>query len=184
MNDQLLWQSDIVDWEKISVDSYKFVLKQANERLSEVIEESQAITKRGMTILLSHIAALSGILGYLFSDKSRIGHERGWAIVIICVIASLSIYTFYLLLQLIYPKVFFNRGSPPKEIFFKDVFDGLTEEEGLKSVLFDEVIRIQDRIERMEKENSKRIAPYKTALRISLLFIAIALFAIVKTIYS
>jgi hypothetical protein len=184
MNNELIWQSDIVDWEKISVDAYKFVLTQANERLSEVIEESQAITKRGMTILLSHITALSGILGYLFSDKSRIGHERGWAIIFICIIAALSIYAFSMLFRLIYPKVFFNRGSPPKEIFFKEVFDGLTEEEGLKSVLFDEVIRIQDRIERMEKENAVRIIPYKIALRISLLFIAIALFIIIKTIYN
>jgi hypothetical protein len=48
--------------------------------------------------------------------------------------------------KLIYPKVFFNRGSPPKEIFFKDVFDGLIEEEGLKSILFDEVMNTrQDR---------------------------------------
>jgi hypothetical protein len=76
--------------------------------------------------------------------------------------------------KLIYPKVFFNRGSPPKEIFFKDVFDGLIEEEGLKSILFDEVIRIQDRIERMEWDNNIRITPYKRALQISLLFIAIA----------
>ena len=137
-----------------------------------------------MTILLSHITALSGILGYLFSERSRISHERGWAIIFIGLLAALSIYTFGILFTLIYPKVFFNRGSPPKEIFFKAVFEGLTEEEGLKSVLFDEVIRIQDRIERMEKENGIRIIPYKRALRISLFFIAIAIFIIIKTIYN
>ncbi len=64
MNNELLWQSDIVDWEKKNEkDSYRFVIEQANERLNEVIEESQAITKRGMTILLSHGTALSGVMG-------------------------------------------------------------------------------------------------------------------------
>ncbi len=155
MNNELLWQSDIVDWEKISADSYKFVIEQANERLNEVLEESHSITRRGMTILLSHLTALSGILGYLFSDKSRINHERGLTIIFVCIMASLSIYAFDLLFRLIYPRILFYKGSPPKEIFFKEVFDGLSEEEGLRSILFDEVVRIQDRIERIEKENNK-----------------------------
>lgn len=184
MNNELLWQSDIADWEKISADSYRFVIEQANERLNEVIEESQAITKRGMTILLSHGTALSGVMGYLFSEKSKINHERGWGILVICIMSLLSIWAFSLLIRLIYPKVSFNRGSPPKEIFFKDVFDGLTEEEGLRSIMFDEVVRMQIKIERMEKENNKRIRPYKMALNISLIFIAFAIFMIVKTIYN
>ncbi len=97
----------------------------------------------------------------------------------------LSIWAFSLLRSgWIYPKVSFNRGSPPKEIFFKYVFDGLTEEEGLRSIMFDEVVRMQIKIERMEKENNKRIRPYKMALNISLIFIAFAIFMIVKTIYN
>jgi hypothetical protein len=184
MHDQLIWQSDIVDWEKISVDSYKFVLKQANEQLNEALEEPHSITKGGRAILLSHITALSGILGYLFSDKSRINHERGWTIIFISVMASLSIYTFDLLFRLLYPRVLFYKGSPPKEIFFKEVFEGLSEEEGLKSLLFDEVVRMQNKIERMEDENTKRIIRYKRALNISLLFVAISIIMIVKTIYT
>jgi hypothetical protein len=183
MHNTLIWKSDVVDWEKIAVDAYRFILDQAKERLNEVIEESHAITKRGMTILLSHIAALSGILGYLFSDKSKIHHENVFTIIFACCIALLSIYAFSLLFRLIYPKDIFYKGSPPKEIFSKEAFDGLSEMEGLKSVLFDEVVRMQDKIERMEKSNTQRIALYSTALRISLLFIAVAIFMIVKTIY-
>ncbi len=117
-----MWQSDIADWEKIAVDSYKFVLKQANERLNEVLEESHSITRRGMAILLSHITALSGILGYLFSDKSRINHERGLAIIFICVMALISIYTFELLFRLIYPRIlFYKEQSTQRRSFSKDV---------------------------------------------------------------
>ncbi|HMH20409.1 MAG TPA: hypothetical protein VK563_01475 [Puia sp.] len=182
--DRLVWESDVVDWEKIGVDAYKFVIEQAKERLTEVIEESHAITKSGMTVLLCHIAALSGILGYVFSEKSRITHERGLTIVLAILIASLSIYVFSLLLKLIYPKNVFFKGSPPKEIFFKEVFEGWTEQEGLKNILLNEVERIQDKIERLEESNKKRFSRYRRTLKISLFFIIIAILIIVKTIYT
>lgn len=184
MDHYLIWESDVADWEKIAVDSYRFVIDQAKEHLDEVIDESQTITKRGMAILLAHISALSGLLGYLFSDKSKLRHEDSFTIVFACCIAVLSIYTFGLLLRLIYPKDVFFKGSPPREIFFKETFDGLSEQEGLKSVLFDEVVRLQDKIERMGKSNKKRFLQYKTALKISLFFIAVVIFIIVKTIYN
>jgi hypothetical protein len=183
MNEPLLWKSD-VDWEKISVDTYKFVIDQAKEQLNEVIEESQVITKRGMSILLSYIAALSGLLGYVFSDRSKIAHSSNWIIFFSFLIAILSIFSFTLLFQLIYPKDVFYKGSPPKEIFYKEVFDGLSEAEGLKNVLFSEIERIQDKIDRMIKSNKTRFAQYRTTLKISLLFVAIAIFIIVKAIYT
>jgi hypothetical protein len=184
VNNHLIWSSDVVDWEKIAVDSYKFIMDRATERLNEVIEESHAITKRGMAILLSHIAALSGFIGYLFSDKSKIIHENAPIIILAAGLALLSLYAFSLLVKLIYPKEVFYKGSPPKEIFFKDVFHDLSEEEGLKSVLFDEIIRMQDKIERMEEANNTRIVPYKKALKISLFFIAVVIILAVKTISS
>lgn len=105
---ELLWESDVIDWEKIPVDSNRFVIEQAKQHLDEVIEESQTITKRGMAIMLAHVSALSGLLGYLFSDKSKIHHESAFSIIFACVVASLSIYTFSLLFRMIYPKdVFF-----------------------------------------------------------------------------
>src|SRR5258705_5986324 len=100
MNDPLLWESNVVDWEKISVDSYKFVIAQAKEQLNEVIEESQIITRRGMSILLSYLAALSGLLGYVFSEKAKI-HGNSWIICFAVLIAILSIYSFALLFQLV-----------------------------------------------------------------------------------
>lgn len=41
-----MWESDVADWEKVSVETYKFVLDQAKEHLDEIIEESLAITQR------------------------------------------------------------------------------------------------------------------------------------------
>ena len=184
MSEPLLWESDVEDWEKISVDAYKFVIEQAKEQLNEVIEESQTITKRGMSILLSHIAALSGLLGYAFSEKSKITHENGWTICFAILIGVLSIYAFSLLFQLIYPKDVFFKGSPPREIFFKETFEGLSEIEGLKSLLYNEMERIQDKIARLATSNKKRFYQYRTTLKISLFFIAVAIFIIVKTMFN
>jgi hypothetical protein len=184
MNEPLLWESDITDWEKVSVDSYNFVLDQAKEQLNEIIEEAQTITKRSMSILLSYIVALSGLLGYAFSEKSKITHGNGWLICFSICIAILSIYSFTLLFQLIYPKDIFFKGSPPREIFYQEVFDGPTAEGGYKNLLYNEVERIQDKIERMEISNHKRSAQYRRMLKISLLLIAIAIFIIVRAIYT
>lgn len=184
MNEPLLWESDVTDWEKISVDSYKFVLDQAKEHLNEIIEESQTITKRGMSILLSYIAALSGLLGYAFSERSKITHGSGWIICFSICIAIISIYSFTLLFQLIYPKGIFYKGSPPKQIFYNEVFTELTAEEGYKNILYNEIERIQDKIERMVASNAKRSTQYRRTLKISLLLIAIAVFIIVRAIYN
>lgn len=184
MSEELLWESNVTDWEKISVEAYKFVLDQAKEHLDEIIEESQAITKRGMSILLSYIAALSGLLGYAFSEKSKITHGSGWIICFSICIAILSIYSFTLLFQLIYPKGIFYKGSPPKQIFYNEVFTELSPEEGHKNILYNEIERMQDRIERMVISNAKRSAQYRRMLKISLLLIAIAIFTIVRAIYN
>jgi hypothetical protein len=184
MNEPLLWKADIAEWEKISVDTYKFVIDQAKEQLNEIIEESLAITKRGMSILLSYIAALSGLLGYAFSEKSKITHGHGWIICFSICIALLSIYSFTLLFQLIYPKEVFYKGSPPEEIFYQEIFKDRAAEEGYKNVLYNEIERIQDKIERMLKSNDKRSAQYRRTLKISLLLIAIAIFIIVRAIYN
>lgn len=184
MAEQLLWESDVVDWEKISVDTYKFVLDQAKERLDEIIEESQTITKRGMTILLSYIAALSGLLGYAFSEQSKIAHGNAWIICFSICIAVLSIYSFTLLFKLIYPKEVFYKGSHPKDIFYKDVFENLSTEEGYKNVLYSEIERIQDKILKMVNSNAVRSVRYRRTLKISLVLIAVAIFIIVRAIYT
>ena len=177
-----LWEPDVEDWEHVSAETYRFIIDQGKERLHEAIEESHSITKRVMTILLSYAAALTGTLGYLFSDKSILRHEDGLTILFTCCIAILSIYIFALLFRLIYPNTLFFKGSPPKEIFYKDVFEGLSEEEGLKSLLYNEVIRIQEKIEGIIRSNKQRTRQYVTTLRISLFFVSNALLIIIRTI--
>jgi hypothetical protein len=54
---------------------------------------------------------------------------------------------------------------------------------GFKNLLYNEVERIQDKINLVKKLNDARIKQYINTLKISLFFIAAAIFTIVKTIY-
>lgn len=96
MNEGLLWKSNVTEWDRVSLESYRFVIEQAKERLNEVIEESHTITKRGMAILLSYLTVLSSLLGYIFSDKFKI-HNTIFTISIVLILALSSLYVFTLL---------------------------------------------------------------------------------------
>jgi len=78
----------------------------------------------------------------------------------------------------------FLRAAPPKEILFKEIFEGMTEQEGLKNILLNEIERIQDKIEKLGESNKKRFSQYRRTLKISLFFIAIVIFIIVQTVYN
>ena|SRR5687768_18125522 len=99
MNGGLLWKSDISEWDKISIDSYRFVIEQAKERLNEVLVESHTITKRGMTILLSYLTVLSGFLGYIFSEKFRFNNTI-FSFIFVFILAIFSLYVFTLLFKI------------------------------------------------------------------------------------
>lgn len=183
MRSELLWESDITDWQDISVDTYKFVIDQAKERLSEVLQESDTITRHGMTILLTYLTVLSGLFGYVFSEKFVLNHSFLTAL-LVCIIALVSIYAFTLLFNLILPKKIYARGSPPKETFVKYILDGRSPEEGLKSVMFNEVERLQDKIERIHVINKKRRIQYRSVLKVSLIYIALTIFTMVKLAFT
>jgi hypothetical protein len=183
MENELLWESDIEEWQTISVDTYKFVIEQAKERLNEVIHESETITRHGMTILLTYLTVLSGLFGFVFSEKFVLNHSL-LSTFLICTIALVSIYAFTLLLNLILPRKIYLMGSPPKETFAKYLFDGLSPEYGLKSVMFNEVERIQDKIERIYSINLRRSSQYRSVLKVSLIYIALTIFTMVKLAFT
>jgi|RhiMetdeSRZDD1v2_1073273.scaffolds.fasta_scaffold13958_5 hypothetical protein len=181
MSEGLIWKSNVTEWDKVSVESYRFIIEQAKERLNEVIEESHTITKKGMTLLLTYLTVLSSLFGYIFSEKFKIPYSI-ITVLIALILAVFALYVFTLLLALIIPKNLYYKGSPPREIFFKEVFEDLTSDQGLKNLLCNEAERIQDKIERISLLNKKRGGQYKSTLQLSLIFIAIAIFTIVKTI--
>lgn len=178
-----MWNEEINTWKIVSVESYQFVLVQAKERLDEVINEARTITTSGMKILLVYITALPGLAGYIFSDQ-RIFNLDFISIIVVSVITLFAIYIFTLLISLIAPGSIFYKGSQPKDIFKEEIFINHDSQMALKILLFVEINRIQDKIERIQTNNKKRINQYRSVLRVSLILVAVLVFALAKRIFS
>jgi hypothetical protein len=183
MSRELLWTPDVVDWQNVSVESYQFVIEQAKERLDEVINESRLVTASGMKVLLVYVTALPGLAGYIFSEHKNFSRDL-ITIILVTIVAAFAIYIFTLLISLIAPGRLFFKGSEPKDIFKAETFIKLDSQAGFKNLLFIEIQRIQDKIERIQTNNKKRINHYKSVLRVSLILVAVLVFALVKLIFT
>jgi hypothetical protein len=183
MSTELLWAAESNTWIKVSVESYQFVLEQAKERLEEAINESRAITTSGMKILLIYVTVLPGLAGYIFSDQRRFNLDF-ITIIVVSVIAIFATYIFTLLISLIAPGRLFSKGSQPKDIFKEEIFIDHDSQTAFKNLLFNEIERIQLKIERIQTNNKKRINQYKSVLQASLILVALLVFALVKRIFS
>lgn len=179
----VLWEAHIDGWEEISVESYQFVIEQAKERLEEEINESRSLGSKAMNMLLSYVAALSGLAGYVFTEQ---GHDNRsvLAIVVVTIAAIFSIYVFTLLFAMISTTQKYYKGSIPQEIFYLDVFEGRTPISGYKNLLGNEIERIEDKIQRIGSLNRKHTNRYKSILRVSLILVAVFIFAVFKRFFN
>jgi hypothetical protein len=183
MGGQTIWKPDVVDWDLVSVESYSYIIEQAQARLDELINESLAITSWGMKILLAYVAGLSGIVGYIFSTEGNLGRNT-FSIIVIVPVAILSIYVFTLLFGLVAVRSTYLRGSQPKDLYRWEIFSNLDLNSGYKKLLRNEIERMQEKIGRIHSENIKRLNRYKFVLRISLFLIALLVFVLVKKIFD
>ena len=127
--------------------------------------------------------ALPGLAGYIFSEHKSFNRDI-ITIIVVSVVAAFAIYVFTLLISLIAPGKIFYRGSEPKDIFAGHIFINLDSQTGFKNLLFTEIKRIQDKIERIQTNNKKRINRYRSVLRVSLILVAVLVFALVKRIFT
>lgn len=178
-----MWEANIDGWEEIAVESYQFVIEQAKERLEELINESQTIFSWAMKILFAYLAALSGLAGYVFTQSSE-QNRSIFTILIVSIGVVLSIYVFTLLFAMISTSRTFFKGSIPKEIFYSDIFRDKTPTAGYKLLLANEIERIEDKIQRIGSINRKRISQYRSILRISLILVALFIFAVFKRFFT
>ena len=177
------WNSGIDGWQEISVESFQFVIEQAKERLEEEINEARTLGTRAMNILLSYVAALSGLASYIFTEHTE-GNRGVFAVIVVVITVIFSIYVFTLLFAIISTKRKYFKGSTPKEIFKADVFMDHTPLIGHKKLLANEIERIEDKIQRIGSLNRKHINQYKSILRVSLILVAMFIFAVCKRFFS
>jgi hypothetical protein len=136
-----------------------------------------------MALLLSYFAIFSGIIGFMFSESNRSGSDI-LTIVSIGILAIFSFFIFTLLFALIASRHIAYKGSPPKEIFRQEIFQHYDPEDWFKILLYIEVARIQQKIERILALNIKRMGQLRAVLKVSLLVVALFVFALVRRIVS
>lgn len=181
MSRELQWSGDVADWKDVSVESYQFVLEQAKERLEEVISEAQNFKSLAMKMLISYVAGLSGIAGYIFSNNNP-GPDLA-AILFAIVVMALSIYVFTMLFAIMATSHSVYKGSPPAEIFHADIFFN-DPDINYKNLLENEIERIQYKIQRIQIFNLKSLDQYRSILKVSLILIALVVFAVFRQLFS
>lgn len=179
MGKAVLWENDFNDWKKVSVEAYQFVIEQSKERLDEVISESRTIISRSMTILVAYIAIFSGIIGFIFSERNKAGFDF-LTIIGICLLAIFSIFIFTLLFALIASKYIAYKGSSPKEILRQEILQHELPEVWFKAFLYEEISRIQDKIENIQALNRKRREQFRAILKVSLIFATLFVLALLR----
>ncbi len=166
------WNSDLDDYNQLSLEAYKLIFEQAKERFGQSIAESETITKRSYILLSLYVATLSALVGFYFTKPEAEAVSKGVLIIVLSSLAiCLSIYSFIMLFQLIAPRAVVLPGSPPAEILYKEAFqnDDSTATENI--VYYNEICRYQSRIEYMKEYNEIRIRRFNYVLRVSLLIV-------------
>jgi hypothetical protein len=136
-----------------------------------------------MKVLMVYVTALPGLAGYIYSENRNFSLDF-ITILIILALAAFAIYIFTLLISLIAPERIFFKGSNPKDILKEENFEKFDPNTGFKNLLLNEIKRIQDKIERKQTNNKKRIDRYKSVMRVSLILVAVLVFALVKEIFT
>lgn len=172
-----MWKPEIQDWEKIGLESYKFIFEQAKSRFEEIMSESEILTARALQLLLVLIGILSAIIGVSLKDLPPV-----W---LVTIAGILYVIDTVLLYKLLYGRDLVMRGSPPSEIFIKrlDRTD-YSEDEQLLALYYNEIRRYQDRIETNAKITSRRQKLYYKALIVSIVLAILTGTMILGSLYT
>lgn len=174
------WNDIFKDWSKMPVSCYKSIFDQAKERFSEVVEESQTITKKAMQTLLIYITTLSSIGGILLSQNHQQEVVSSRALLIVASIGGMA--GMLILIKLLKPKEVFYKGSAPIETFNQSAYENLTNDEFEQNFYYDEIVRYQTKIDKLDSNNRSRILLYSYVLSISMMLIGITIFLIITVL--
>lgn len=172
----MIWSDIIKDWEKLPIEAYKFLFEQVKERYSDIMSESESITSKSFKLISISGAVVAGLVGLKLQTNPNI-------CLIIC-LAILHLCNFVCLIKLLFPKEIILRGSPPNEILIEYFDDNsLTDTEKVSLAYYQEFVRYQERIDKMQFNISKRQELYKVSLIFTIINTAASVGVVIATIY-
>lgn len=162
-----MWEPEINDWGKVNIKALVVIFNQSKERFEAHASTSEEITKKSQTLVFAIFAFLAAIVSF----NKPLGVSAGLAFFLSCLLLTSII----LIVIILSPrKDTMLRGSQPKEILTDD-FDcnkwTVDEQENL--IYYREILRFQEKIEKMKGSISTRSLLLKIAFGCALLALLI-----------
>ncbi len=159
------WTPEIKDWDKVPLETYKFLFDRAEKRFEETLSESESITSKSIKLLTGIVLAIPFFIALTFTKIS---------LCFSLFFVLLYILDVVVLIILVFPKNIARRGSEPKDIYCEYIENkGYNEEDKKAIVYYHELKRIQQGIELNNNANGERIELYKIVLILSLIIFSI-----------
>ena len=157
------WIPDIIDWDKIPIETYKFIFDRSEKRFDDILLDSEVVTERSIKLLSAVVLSIS----YFIALKNyNICHP------IIFLVSILYFINIILLLILIFPRNLVSKGASPKELFHRGIETSKNSEnysENEKKIIpyYYEILRLQKSIDINRKSNKRRYKLFVTSIILS-----------------
>lgn len=142
-----------VGWTQTDADTLEFLHQEASIRVKDTVEDHHSITKKAFSLILLFVAISSTLGGYLLSNKYYVQLD---AIVTIALLVSL--FSIYLLSELIRPVNFRAPGRIPDKVLVNKIYSpNRSIENRKKLILYQELLNCQAQIEMNQYYNTIRL---------------------------
>lgn len=159
------WKPDFEkNWSKIDLDSYRFIIQQAEKNFDEIISESESITNKSIKILTFNSILFSFYFSYLtkLNNYSLNGIELVIPLILFLVIV-------FIVLKLMFPKCIRLKGFSPKDLLSNaSNLDSIEDENFQLHILYYiTIVKLENNIFFMKTMNTFRAKFYKKSIIVS-----------------
>ena len=166
-NPRVSWKPTSDEWRKLDKDSLKFIFEQSDKYVKHTFDVSNRITDRAYALILFLFPLLSLCIVTLVIPTTR---EKFDAILLSWIfVAGAGIsYCIYILLKVLFPRMFIPSGREPKTLIESNAIKNpkLENETKTKFLYITEITNNQGIIDYNEKQNSDRIEKLQLSFRV------------------
>ncbi|HVA99483.1 MAG TPA: hypothetical protein VNG53_11365 [Bacteroidia bacterium] len=168
------WKPDFDKWYNVNKDAYKFLFEQADEKLEDVLSESESITNKSIKMVTAVIAMFAFFVGFLIQKHIPIGYNSIFIILFIVNVSGI--------IYLIFPKEVKGRGFVPSELLPKKLNSPEDKDYQEELLYYCAVVKLEEDIQLMRQKNSVRTKIYLTCIILALVLLVAGAIIIVAAL--
>lgn len=150
-----MWRADIVNWNKISIETASLYLELAEKRLDETVETSKSISDKNDKLLTLTITLITAILSYILSTAFLTINEKYLSTTLILMLLNLIVQICFLFKNIL-PFRIGTKGEEPKFILVEKFIDKYDDKEQYLNLALHTCEMYQEKINCNQTINSKR----------------------------